>query len=469
MERKQFLSNLSTTFFSQIFIMFVSILLSFVLPKFLSINDYSLWQLFVFYSSYTGVLLLGINDGFIIKNAGKEYYDLNKNTLLVKLILSFFVEIIIGIALCLLFVIFNIENRLFIYISLVLYMLFQNLFALVGSYHQATNNNKLYSKGCIIERLIFVILLFIALIFNLNDYYYFVIFNLVSVLSSIIYLYFKSDLYFECSFNHIKEETFDLIDDAKVGFKIMVANLSGTLIMGGCRVLIDQNWDITVFGKVALSISMLQLFLTFINKAGIVLFPAMKSISAEKNNEFLKLMYFSLIIVTPILLLCYFPLKMVIIAWLPNYTDSIVFFSILIIVCIYESKMNLIYSTYLKIHRYENLYLLINIISTFVFFCLSLVIISFSLGINYLLLDVIISMTIRDFLSGIFILERINVSFKYQLIEFIVIVFYLFIVLKLSNDLLIILLFLLASVVYEFLLRKKIKSILKIIKRKDVS
>ena len=76
MEKRKFMSNMSTTIFSQIFIMLISVILSFLLPKFLSVNNYSLWQVFVFYSSYTGVFLLGINDGFIIKNAGKEYKEL---------------------------------------------------------------------------------------------------------------------------------------------------------------------------------------------------------------------------------------------------------------------------------------------------------------------------------------------------------------------------------------------------------
>ena len=229
----------------------------------MSVNNYSLWQVFVFYSSYTGVFLLGINDGFIIKNAGKEYKELNKEQLFLKFCVSFCLELILGVLIFLFIVVFNIKNRLFIYISLVLYMVFQNSFALIGSYHQATNNNKLYSKGCILERIVFLLLLLIALFFNLNEYFYFILFNLLSVFISLVYLYIKSNLKLKIKFTSLTNELCDVRDDIQVGFKIMLANLSGTLIMGGCRMLIDNNWDITIFGKVCIGYKYVAIIFNF--------------------------------------------------------------------------------------------------------------------------------------------------------------------------------------------------------------
>ena len=40
-----------------------SFLTSLVLPKFLGVEDYAYWQLFLLYSSYSGFALLGLNDG----------------------------------------------------------------------------------------------------------------------------------------------------------------------------------------------------------------------------------------------------------------------------------------------------------------------------------------------------------------------------------------------------------------------
>lgn len=468
MVKNKFILNLSTTLFSQIFIMLVSVFLSFILPKFLSLNDYSLWQVFVFYSSYTGVFLLGINDGFIIKNAGKNYEDLSLKTISFKFYLSFLLELILGIIICIIIIIFNIRSRLFIYISLVIYMIFQNSFALLGSYHQATNNNKLYSKACVFERIIFLLISGILLLFKLNNYFYFIIINLISIFLTMIYLFFKSKLLITLNISNIKKEFIDLFSDMQIGFKVMIANLSGTLIMGGCRMIIDNNWDVTMFGKVSLAISMLQLFLTFVNKAGIVLFPAMKSISLKKNKEIFKILYFLLVIITPLLLICYFPFKFLITIWLTNYIESIQFFSILIIVCIFESKMNLIYSTYLKMFRQENIYLLFNFLSAIIFLILSVLTLVFSLGIYILLLTVIISLSIRDLLSGFYILHRIDISSKFETIEYLIILLYLFLSLYVKNDLIVLFFMIVFTTLYFLYLKKEIIYIFNIIKKKGI-
>ena len=48
-----------------------------VVPKFLSVDDYGMWQLFLFYFSYLGFLHFGWEDGIYLRYAGKEFSELS--------------------------------------------------------------------------------------------------------------------------------------------------------------------------------------------------------------------------------------------------------------------------------------------------------------------------------------------------------------------------------------------------------
>lgn len=57
--------------------MLASVLLSFVLPKFVSIVDYGYWQFFILYSGYVGFLHLGFCDGLYLRYGGKKNDSIN--------------------------------------------------------------------------------------------------------------------------------------------------------------------------------------------------------------------------------------------------------------------------------------------------------------------------------------------------------------------------------------------------------
>ena len=459
--KKRFISNISSTFIAQIFIMGVSIIISFVLPKILSVEDYSLWQLFIFYSSYTGIFFLGINDGYILRNAGTDYKLIDPENMSLKVFITTIFQILIGIIFIIGVFALGEKKRNFIYISIIIYMIFQNIFSFVGCIHQAANNNKLYSIASIIERAIFVFLLFLSFVFKVNKYYYYIIFNLISVLISLLFIVYKSKLVFKVSRNIYYSVILDILEDFKVGIKIMLSNFSSTLIIGGGRFLIDKNWSIETFGKISLSISMLQLFLTFVTKASIVFFPAMKNICRDKVLEIYRGLYKILFFIGPLILMFYFPLKLVIILWLPDYYDSIFYLSILLPICIFESKMNLIYNTYLKMYRLENKLLFYNVFSFICFVIMALLAINFTGDVYLLLLSIVFSVILREIITSRFILKKLQINLKMQYLELIYVMLFFILILILRDDWISLIILFVVYIVYIVILRRTIRELLK--------
>lgn len=50
----------------------------FLLPKLFSLEDYGFFKIFSLYLTYTGILHMGFPDGFLLKNSGVSYVNLEK-------------------------------------------------------------------------------------------------------------------------------------------------------------------------------------------------------------------------------------------------------------------------------------------------------------------------------------------------------------------------------------------------------
>ena len=72
-----------------------AVLTSLVVPKALGVGDYGYWQLFSLYSGYTGIAMLGVNDGLVLRLAGKHLSEVNCHTFRGELILVAFSQTVL--------------------------------------------------------------------------------------------------------------------------------------------------------------------------------------------------------------------------------------------------------------------------------------------------------------------------------------------------------------------------------------
>ena len=74
---KGIIRNISYSFSANLLSLIVSAIMVMVVPKFLSVDDYGMWQLFLFYFSYLGFFHFGWEDGIYLRYAGKEFDELS--------------------------------------------------------------------------------------------------------------------------------------------------------------------------------------------------------------------------------------------------------------------------------------------------------------------------------------------------------------------------------------------------------
>lgn len=346
---------------SNIFTMLVSVIITLLVPKFLGIEEYSYWQLYLFYSSYSGYFHLGWNDGFLLRYSGKEYKELDKINIKSQLVIEVAGMCILSFSLLMFYANLYQEKIFIIYAGFCLNIFLINIRYFILCVFQSTSRFKEYSIVIIIERLSFVLLLLIIYFSGTRDFKAIILADILGkAISLVIAFYWIRDLCF-IKIKVGKKIISDILENIKVGIKLMISSLTSMLTLGIARFKIEKFWDIIVFGKISFCISITNLFITFVNAVGIIMFQKLFRIKKEHHILIYNLMKNALVYLMGVILFLFFPVYLFLHKWLPQYADSLIFISYLFPMCIFESKMVLLNAPYLKLYRLENNLLGINI------------------------------------------------------------------------------------------------------------
>ncbi len=341
--------------FANIFGLTASLIVAFVVPKILGnkVDQFGYFQLFLLYESFVGFFHFGILDGLYLRDGGKDYDELPKSVYAGQFwsLVSF--ELLIAI--CILafgtfsssteyrFILACIGISVFIYIP-------ANMLQFVL---QATNRIREASISIIINHAIFVLLIFGGYILKEPSFEYFVISYLISKVGLLIsVVYFCVDIVKSKPSSLIKGVHI-CIDDFKIGYNLLIANVIGLLINGIVRLEIQDNWDISTFGIVSFSLNIANMVLVMINAVSVVFFPMFRRISEERRIKYFRMIEDSLLVLLFFFLIFYYPIYIVLDAWLPVYSESFRYAAILFPMCIFASKTNLLLTTYMKVYRME--------------------------------------------------------------------------------------------------------------------
>lgn len=202
----------------------------------------------------------------------------------------------------------------------------------------------------------------------------------------------------------------EAVRNINVGIKLMFANIASMLIIGVVRFGIERTWDVATFGKVSLVLSISNLMMIFINAIGIIMFPILRRTDDRKlANIYLTVKDFLMIILLG-LLIAYFPLKVVLSAWLPKYAESLVYMAILFPMFVYEGKTVLLINTYLKTLRKEKLMLKINLISLSISILLTFITTMVYRNLDLAILSIVFLLAIRSVIAELYLSKILSIS-----------------------------------------------------------
>lgn len=406
-----FFKNVVYAFFAQGISLLLSIMMSLVVPKMLNITEYGYWQLFIFYVGYVGFFHFGLNDGLYLKEGGKHYSQLNYSVIGTQYWMSILFESVFSCAI--LFgsiLVLEDGRRQVIFIVAAAYLVVSNATLFLGYIFQAVNKTKLYSISVVIDRVSVLCTIGILIILKINRFEPFIILYLLSKCVAFVYcIAMGKDIVFArlCS---IKVAWIEMWQNISVGIKLMIANIMSMMILGCGRLIIDKIWGVESFGKFSFSLSLTNLFLTFISQISIVLFPALRQVTVEKQKSVYLLARQGVALFMPIIFILYMPVNEIISVWLPQYQESLHYLIFLLPLCIFDGKMQLLCNTYFKVLRKEKRLLWNNIFAFVISLFLSLAGGYIFQDIYFIILSVVVAIVIRSIVSEIYLSKLLGIK-----------------------------------------------------------
>jgi O-antigen/teichoic acid export membrane protein len=354
--------NAGTAFLAQGVAMALSIIQTLLVPKLLGCTQYGYWQLFLFYQSYVGFAHLGLNDGVYLIKGGQSRDVIDKRSVNSQFVFGIafqlvLASIIVAVALGGGFG----PDREFVIVCTGIFLVIQNAASYLMYILQAMNETRRSSYSTIVERLTFLVPLLVLLVVRYHSFEPFVISYIFSSCVQLAFCAWLCRDFFRAGLEPVRQAAGEAWSSIRVGFKLMVANIASSLILGVARLAIDAAWGIDTFGELSFALSMVNFFLAFVSQASMVLFPALRQVDLSEAKGFFVNVRDTMSLFFPVIYVLYYPMVWILAWWLPKYANSFVYFALLIPICVFDSKMNIGCTTFFKVLREEETLLKVNI------------------------------------------------------------------------------------------------------------
>lgn len=413
----RFLKNFSYTFSSNLITLMVSTLVTLVVPRLIGVEDYGYWQLYMFYSTYVGFFHFGWNDGIYLRYGGESYKSLDKNKFFSQFIQLFAVQLIFALILVVFAGAFaEGPDRVFIFQMLALDMIILNVRYMFLFTLQATNLIKKYAVIMVADRILFMGIVLLLLLLGSRDYHLMIAADLLSKLISLLFgMYYCRDFVFK-RFSSFQLDIRESWRNINVGIKLLLANLASKLIIGIVRFGIERQWDVETFGRVSLTLSISHFMMVFITGIGVVVYPILRRTSKAKLPLIYDLMRNFLMIISLSLLIFYYPARVILSAWLPEYAESLLYMALLFPMVIYEGRITLLINTYLKTLRHEKMMLRINAMTVLISAIFTIFTTVVWHNLNLAVLTILLGQMVRATIAELFLAKQLSISLSKDLI-----------------------------------------------------
>jgi len=363
-----------------------AVITGFIVPAFLSIEQYAYLKTYTLILSFAGILHFGFIDGIYLKYGGKYFKDLDLRIL--KLEKTFFILFQFLFAIIIMVIGIIINEPLIIAVAAAI--LPYNLLSFYQLFYQAIGQFNIYTK-------IRLTLPFIILVFNIFLIYLLKTQNYIYYISAEIAAYSILVIYIEYSqYSKIKKLTIAsnimlLSENFRIGFMILLGNLSLILFTMLGRWIVKLWMTDADFAYYSFASSIMQILTLVISSIAMTFYPYLSRVYQERDITQLKI---QLILISTFLSSCYFVFNFAVIQFIPKYETSLKILAILFISLPAYTVVNALYINLYKIRKDGRRYIMVILINLIVACILS--------GAAYLIRKDIISISVATVLSYYF-------------------------------------------------------------------
>lgn len=414
---KEFIINVGAMLFANGVSFLISSIIAFIIPKFLSVENYAYVQLYIFYTSYISYLHYGWVDGIRLRYGGIYYDNINKPLFKTQILIYSIIQCTISLLVISLVLISNIDGNRLIALACVGFCMLIRLPRLMPQYIlEMSNRIKQCANITLIERVTYLILTLLIIFSGKISVLLLLSCDLIGQLLSVIYAFWCCKDILISKVSPIKEAITEIKKNIESGIKLTIANVSSLLIIGIVRFFIEKEWNVSTFGKISLTISISNLLMVFIRAVAMVMFPTLRRVDQKNLKSIYSKLRIGIMVPLLGLLVIYYPTRYLVSLWLPQYADSLVYMAMLFPMCIFESKMSMLIETYLKTLRLEGLLLKINIITVFLSVITTIITTCVIHNLSLAVISIVCLLAFRCILSEVLLSKRLKIYVKKHII-----------------------------------------------------
>ena len=354
--------NFSYAFAAQGVALAVGCLTNLILPRVLGAEDFSWWQLFTFYATYIPCLALGLNDGVYLRYGGRDKSQLDPAALrsqfwvgaTFQLVLAAAVGAVIGLAVAQ-------PQRRAVLLGALVYFWLYSCHNHLGYLFQARGETDVYSrsliwsKGAYLAGQCLLLGAGAAGVFDLMALY------IGATGLGLVCLWVKIRGEFRGAELRFALGAAECRRSAAAGLSLMLSNLCAMLVLGVGRQVVDLRWGVLAFGQVSFSLTLINFGLTFLSQVSMVLFPALRRVPEDQQAVYCRRLQDGLYLLLPWIYVLALPGRALLEWWLPEYREALAWLPLVLPICYFDCKMNLLGNTFLKVLNRQTQLLTINV------------------------------------------------------------------------------------------------------------
>ena len=326
-----------------------------IIPKYLSVEGYGYWQLFMLYASYIGILHLGFINGVHVRWAGKELAQVSRE---IKTAFRFLlIEQLIVITPLVLLLYFLLHPP-FQWIGLVIliYAFVTNLAAFFMWTSMAVRKFKLLTAVNVSKGLAFLILIILLFTSGFLNYQYVILASLTAFLLALFALAFRFRQYLWGGNLAISSLWASGRENINIGIFVLLGKFVVVLFLTIDRLMVSSFFPIEQFAIYAFTLTVAMIAYTFVGAVSQVFFPYLSGIAPELRTRAYQLGKPAIILAWAAILTIYFPLTGLIEFYLPNYVASLPIMQILLCTVGFGSLIQILHVNYYLAYRTQRQY-----------------------------------------------------------------------------------------------------------------
>lgn len=330
------------------------VFVGFLLPKVISVSDYGFYKIFTLYLNYLGVLSLGIIDGIVLKYGDKNFDELNREKFRGYFSWYLALHCTFSLLILMLSLFMTDVDYKFVILMLSANLLPVNVVGYFQQVSQITQRFKEYSLRKIIQSVANVVILLLLFAIYKCEWgivtykLYLCALLLLNVCLMAWYIYTYRDIIFGKR-ARMKEVFSETVALSRIGFPLLLANLCSTLILSLDRQFVSMLFTTEEYATYAFAYSMLSLITVATSAISIVIYPIFKRAALETLQKHYHDLNAVILVLVFTIVLVYYPLCWFIGWFLPQYTESLEIFKIILPGLVISTSITVMMHNYYKV------------------------------------------------------------------------------------------------------------------------